>query len=54
MEKLLSHYSLKRLVDSSEIASAALFLASNDASAITGQNLIVSCGFHMLNPTEIE
>ena len=28
----------------SEIAAAFAFLASDDASAITGQNLVVDCG----------
>ncbi|MCC6475362.1 MAG: SDR family oxidoreductase [Burkholderiales bacterium] len=53
MQKILAHYSLKRLAQPSEVAAAALFLASDEASGITGQNLIVSCGFHMLNPSEI-
>lgn len=53
MDKILAHYSMHRLAEPAEVARAALFLASDDASAITGQNLIVSCGFHMLNPTEI-
>lgn len=53
MSKILSHYSMRRLAEPMEVAKAALFLASDDSSAITGQNLIVSCGFHMLNPTEI-
>ena len=33
-----------RLVKSSEVAAAFAFLASDDASAITGTNLIVDCG----------
>lgn len=53
MGKILAHYSMGRLAEPVEVANAALFLASDKASAITGQNLIVSCGFHMLNPTEI-
>lgn len=53
MAKILSHYSMRRLAEPMEVAKAALFLASDESSAITGQNLIVSCGFHMLNPTEI-
>jgi NAD(P)-dependent dehydrogenase (short-subunit alcohol dehydrogenase family) len=35
---------LKRLVEPDEVASAVAFLASSDASAITGTNLIVDCG----------
>jgi enoyl-[acyl-carrier-protein] reductase (NADH) len=48
MGAVLKSYSLKRLADVSEVAKAALFLASDDSSAITGQNLIVSCGFHIM------
>jgi enoyl-[acyl-carrier-protein] reductase (NADH) len=33
-----------------EVATATLFLASDDASGVTGQNLIVSCGFQVLHP----
>ena len=35
---------MRRLVKPSEIAAAIAFLASDDASAITGQNLVVDCG----------
>jgi len=35
---------MKRLVTTDEIAAAFAFLASDDASAITGQNLVVDCG----------
>jgi NAD(P)-dependent dehydrogenase (short-subunit alcohol dehydrogenase family) len=47
LERLTKDYSLKRLIEPSEIASAAVFLASDDASAITGHNLVVSCGLHI-------
>jgi NAD(P)-dependent dehydrogenase (short-subunit alcohol dehydrogenase family) len=47
LERLTKDYSLKRLIEPSEIATAAVFLASDDASAITGHTLVVSCGFHM-------
>ena len=50
MSEILTHYSLKRIADPSELAAAALFLASDDSSAITGHNLVVSCGFHALHP----
>jgi len=53
MEKVLRHYSLRRIATPSEVAMAALFLASDESSGITGQNLIISCGFHMLHPAEI-
>ena len=35
---------MRRLVKPSEVAAAFAFLASDDASAITGQNLVVDCG----------
>jgi NAD(P)-dependent dehydrogenase (short-subunit alcohol dehydrogenase family) len=35
---------MKRLVEPEEIAAAVAFLASDDASAITGTNLVVDCG----------
>jgi NAD(P)-dependent dehydrogenase (short-subunit alcohol dehydrogenase family) len=35
---------MRRLVKPEEIAAAFAFLASDDASAITGQNLTVDCG----------
>lgn len=41
--------SLKRMVKPSEVAAAAVFLASDDSSAITGETLVVSCGKHMLH-----
>jgi NAD(P)-dependent dehydrogenase (short-subunit alcohol dehydrogenase family) len=53
MEKLKTQNSLERLVDPSEVATAALFLASEEASAITGHTLVVNCGMHIFHPTEI-
>lgn len=35
---------MRRLVKPDEIAAAFAFLASDDASAITGQNIVVDCG----------
>ena len=35
---------MRRLVRTEEIASAVLYLASSEASAITGTNLTVDCG----------
>jgi NAD(P)-dependent dehydrogenase (short-subunit alcohol dehydrogenase family) len=52
--KVTRHYSLKRIAEPSEIATVALFLAADDSSAMTGQNLVVSCGYHIMQPDEIE
>jgi NAD(P)-dependent dehydrogenase (short-subunit alcohol dehydrogenase family) len=52
-EKVISAYSLRRIADKQEVANTALFLASDDSSAITGQNLVVSCGFHLIHPRDI-
>lgn len=41
-----SKYALKRVTDPSEVAAAAVFLASDEASAITGHTLDVDCGVH--------
>lgn len=54
MGKMLAQYSLKRIASASEIASVAVCLASEDFSAVTGQNIVVSCGFHILNSSEIK
>ncbi len=45
-------YSLRRMANTSEVAAAAVFLASDESSAVTGQNLLVTCGFHMPSPGE--
>ncbi len=47
MHELASGSSLKRISEEAEIASAVVFLASDEASAITGQTLPVSCGQHI-------
>jgi NAD(P)-dependent dehydrogenase (short-subunit alcohol dehydrogenase family) len=41
--------SLKRFVEASEIAAAALFLTSDESNAVTGHTLVVSCGKHMMH-----
>ena len=53
-DKITYNYSLKRFIEPSEVATAALFLASDDSSAITGHNLVVSCGFHLIHPNMID
>jgi NAD(P)-dependent dehydrogenase (short-subunit alcohol dehydrogenase family) len=48
MGKLVENYSLKRPAEESEIAAAAVFLASDESSAITGQTLVTNCGQHII------
>ncbi len=38
---------LKGLATEEEVADVALFLASDEASGVTGQTIPVSCGQHM-------
>jgi NAD(P)-dependent dehydrogenase (short-subunit alcohol dehydrogenase family) len=49
MADITADCSLKRLVEPAEVAAAAVFLASDASSAITGHTLVVSCGKHMLH-----
>ncbi|MFC1988893.1 SDR family NAD(P)-dependent oxidoreductase [Chloroflexota bacterium] len=49
LNRLPRNFSLKRMVEPSEVAAAAVFLASDEASAITGHTLVVSCGMHMMH-----
>jgi 3-oxoacyl-[acyl-carrier protein] reductase len=53
MSKITDNNALKRIAEPSEIATCTVFLASDDSSAITGHNLIVSCGFHLIHPNMI-
>ncbi|MBU2536296.1 MAG: SDR family oxidoreductase, partial [Chloroflexi bacterium] len=43
----IKDFSLKRLIEPAEVAAAAVFLASDESSAITGHTLVVSCGLHI-------
>jgi NAD(P)-dependent dehydrogenase (short-subunit alcohol dehydrogenase family) len=47
LKPVLKNFSLGRFVEESEVASVAVFLASSDASAITGQVLPINCGQHV-------
>ncbi len=51
--KLNASNSLNRIAEPEEIARAVVFLASDDSSAMTGHNMIVSCGFHLIHPQEL-
>ncbi len=53
MNKLTDNNALKRIAEPSEIAACVVFLASDDSSAMTGHNLIASCGFHITHPNMI-
>jgi len=47
LARLTKDFSLKRLIEPSEVAAAAVFLASDESSAITGHTLAVNCGMHI-------
>ena len=47
LARLIKDFSLKRLIEPSEVAAAAVFLASDESSAITGHTLAVNCGLHI-------
>ena len=47
MERLIGHYSLKKFIEPAEVAAVAVFLASDESSAITGHTLVVNCGAHI-------
>jgi NAD(P)-dependent dehydrogenase (short-subunit alcohol dehydrogenase family) len=53
MSKIAYNNALKRIAEPSEIAACVVFLASDDSSAMTGHNLVASCGFHLIHPNMI-
>jgi len=53
MAKLCDNNALKRAAQPEEIANCIVFLASDDSSAMTGANLVASCGFHITHPNMI-
>jgi 3-oxoacyl-[acyl-carrier protein] reductase len=46
-QRIAEYYSLGRHTQPSEIASCAVFLASDESSAITGQTVATHCGQHI-------
>jgi NAD(P)-dependent dehydrogenase (short-subunit alcohol dehydrogenase family) len=46
--KAMERYSLRRPAEPSELASCAVFLASDESSAITGQTVVNHCGHHTI------
>ena len=53
MDKLTENNALGRIAETEEIANCIVFLASDDSSAMTGHNLVASCGFHITHPNMI-
>jgi NAD(P)-dependent dehydrogenase (short-subunit alcohol dehydrogenase family) len=47
LKPVFKNFSLGRFAEEAEVASVAVFLASSDASAITGQVLPINCGQHV-------
>lgn len=43
---ITANYSLGRAAEESEIAATAVFLSSDESSAITGQTIVTNCGHH--------
>ena len=43
----VKRYSLNRVAEEYELANCAVFLASDESSAITGQTIVNHCGFHI-------
>ena len=54
LSKITDNNALKRIAEPSEIAACVVFLVSDDSSAMTGHNLIASCGFHLIHPNMID
>ena len=48
MSRITANYSLQRPAEEAEVAAAAVFLASDESSGITGHTLVVNCGHHIL------
>ena len=53
MTKLTDNNALKRIAEPEDIAACIVFLASDDSRAISGSNLVASCGFHITHPNMI-
>jgi NAD(P)-dependent dehydrogenase (short-subunit alcohol dehydrogenase family) len=49
MGKIVQNYSLGRMAEESEVAAVAVFLASDESSAITGQTIVSHCGQHVVH-----
>jgi NAD(P)-dependent dehydrogenase (short-subunit alcohol dehydrogenase family) len=49
MAKIVQNYSLGRMAEESEVAAVAVFLASDESSAVTGQTIVSHCGQHIVH-----
>ena len=45
LAEIMQKQSLKRQLNPDDVARLVLFLASDDSSAVTGQNFIIDCGW---------
>lgn len=55
MKLLYENFSpLRRAVDVSEVGKAGMFLLSDLASGVTGENLHVDCGYHIMGAPPVE
>jgi NAD(P)-dependent dehydrogenase (short-subunit alcohol dehydrogenase family) len=45
--KLTANYSLGRITEEKDVAATAVFLASEESRAMTGQTLVIHCGLHV-------
>jgi NAD(P)-dependent dehydrogenase (short-subunit alcohol dehydrogenase family) len=48
MSRITEDYSLQRPTEEAEVAAAAVFLASDESSGVTGHTLVVNCGHHIV------
>lgn len=48
MSKIAVNYALHRPTEEAEVAAAAVFLASDASSGVTGHTLVVNCGHHIV------
>jgi len=47
LDREMRNYSLKRPTEEYELGNLAVFLASEESGAITGQTIVAHCGQHI-------